>query len=373
MKIENNLDTYISFWKDEMTSATMYRTFSEIEKDKRLAEVYKRMSENEIKHAKHWEEKITETGGKIPEFKMDMRTKIQLWLARKFGSSVVLPGVISMENEGNNAYMQLGGIADMARDENSHARIINQISGTVKGGFDGGAIAMLEGRHRSGGGNALRAAVLGANDGLVSNLSLVMGVAGAALESKSILITGLAGMLAGAISMALGEWLSVQSSRELFSNQISIEETEIENNPEEEAEELALIYEARGLARDQAVMLAGQIMKNPESAKDTLAREELGINPEELGGSAWEASITSFFLFAIGAVIPVLPFIFWNGMTAVVISIIFSTFGLFILGAMVTLYTGQKVLFSGARMVIFGLIAAAVTYGIGSIIGVGLH
>jgi len=179
----------------------------------------------------------------------------------------------------------------------------------------------------------------------------------------------LAGMLAGAISMALGEWLSVQSSRELFSHQIEVEKAEIENAPEEEAEELALIYEARGLKPKQARILADQILENKESAVLTLAKEELGIDPQELGGSAWEAALTSFVLFTIGAIIPVIPFTFLSGMTAVFVSIGMSVLGLFGLGAIITLFTGKPVLFSGMRMVIFGLIAAAVTFGIGSLSG----
>ena len=230
----------------------------------------------------------------------------------------------------------------------------------------------LEGRHRSAGGNALRAAVLGANDGLVSNLSLVMGVAGATLAGKGVLIAGIAGLLAGAISMALGEWLSVQSSRELFANQIATEKEEIENSPEEEVEELTLIYEARGLSKENASLLANQLLANKDTALDTLAREELGVNPEELGGSAWEAAITSFFLFAIGAILPVAPFLFTSGMPAVYISIGLSVIGLFILGAVITLFTGRSILYSGFRMVIFGLIAAAVTFGIGRLIGVSI-
>ncbi len=238
--------------------------------------------------------------------------------------------------------------------------------------MEGSALAALEGRHRSTGGNALRAAVLGANDGLVSNLSLVMGVAGATLNNHTVLITGIAGLLAGAISMALGEWLSVQSSRELFSHQIKIESAEVAQHPEEEVEELALIYEARGLNREQARTLAGSIVANAESAVDTLAREELGIDPGELGGSAWEAALTSFILFALGAIIPVSPFIFITGITAVYVSILLSIIGLFILGAVITLFTGKPVWFSGLRMVIFGLLAAAVTFGIGRLIGASI-
>jgi len=230
----------------------------------------------------------------------------------------------------------------------------------------------LEGRHRSTGGNALRAAVMGANDGLVSNLSLVMGVAGATLAGSGVLIAGVAGLLAGSISMALGEWLSVQSSRELYENQLKTEAEEIESAPEEEAGELSLIYEARGLSPETAHKLASQILANKDTALDTLAREELGIDPTQLGGSAWEAAITSFILFALGAIIPVAPFIFTKGMPAVFISIGLSALGLFGLGAAITLFTGKPVWKSGLRMVVFGLLAAAVTFGIGRLIGVSV-
>jgi VIT1/CCC1 family predicted Fe2+/Mn2+ transporter len=204
---------------------------------------------------------------------------------------------------------------------------------------------------------------------MVSNLSLVMGVAGASSNNKAVLVAGLAGLLAGSCSMALGEWLSVQSSRELFTNQIKVESEEVEQAPEEETEELALIYESRGLDTAQARSLAEQIMSSHDQAVETLAKEELGINPEELGGSAWEAAITSFFLFAIGAIVPVCPYLFINGSSAILVSIAFSIVGLFLLGAIVTLFTGRKVLFSGMRMVIFGMIAAAVTFGIGHLLG----
>ena len=205
----------------------------------------------------------------------------------------------------------------MAADERSHARLLQQAAGTMQGGMHGVELAQLEGRHRAGGGNALRAAVLGANDGLVSNLSLVMGVAGAELSNSAILITGMAGLLAGAFSMALGEWLSVQSSRELYQHQIEIEKAEILASPEEEEAELALIYEARGLSTEEARRLAAQISHDPNATLETLAREELNVDPAELGGSAWVAALTSFFLFAVGAIIPVIPFMFVSGTQAV--------------------------------------------------------
>jgi VIT1/CCC1 family predicted Fe2+/Mn2+ transporter len=309
----------------------------------------------------------------MPAFQPTWRTRALSWLAQRFGVGFVLPSIVTMEEVASHAYNQQAGPAAMVADEQSHARLLRQITQTTGGGgLEGGALAQLEGRHRAAGGNALRAAVLGANDGLVSNLSLVMGVAGAELSGTSILITGLAGLLAGACSMALGEWLSVQSSRELYQHQISLETGEIIAAPAEEAEELALIYQARGLDEAQARQIAAQIMSNQENAVETLAREELGIDPEALGGSAWEAAITSFILFAIGAIVPVIPFIFLSGLTAVGVSVLLSTVGLFVIGAAITLFTGRVVLFSGSRQVVFGLAAAAVTYAVGRLVGVSL-
>lgn len=365
----NSVKKWVDFYLDERNSTLLYQTMASIEKDKRLSDVYRRIAETETRHANIWAAKIKDSGNEVPEFKPTWRTRTLIWLSKRFGAAMILPSIQNMEQQGSAGYAGLPEASGMKGEEQSHEFLINQIKSSVRGGIEGGVLAQLEGRHRSAGGNALRAAVLGANDGLVSNLSLVMGVAGAAVGNREILITGLAGMLAGAISMALGEWLSVQSSRELYSHQIETEQAEIEQAPEEEAEELALIYEARGIKPDHAKMLADQILENKDSALQTLAREELGIDPEELGGSAWEAALTSFILFTVGAIIPVIPFIFMTGTAAVLVSIALSVVGLFVLGAVITLFTGRTVLFSGMRMVVFGLIAAAVTFGIGHLIG----
>jgi VIT1/CCC1 family predicted Fe2+/Mn2+ transporter len=172
--------------------------------------------------------------------------------------------------------------------------------------------------------------------------------------------------------MALGEWISVQSSRELYTRQIAVEASEIEQVPEEEEEELALIYQAKGLPEAQARATASRIMSDHATALDTLSREELGIDPQELGGSAWEAAISSFVLFAIGAIIPVAPFIFLSGLAAVVTSAALSALGLFGIGAAITLLTGRSVLFSGARQVAIGIAAAAITYVLGTLLGVAI-
>jgi VIT1/CCC1 family predicted Fe2+/Mn2+ transporter len=199
-----------------------------------------------------------------------------------------------------------------------------------------------------------------------------MGVAGATMSNKDVLIAGLAGLLAGAGSMALGEWLSVQSSRELYEHQIKIEAEEIAESPDEELEELTLIYQSKGLPEDRARELASHMMEDKSNILDTLAREELGIDPEELGGSAYEAAFTSFFLFAAGAIFPIFPYLFWAGTTAIYLSLIISAVGLFIIGAAITLMTGRGVLYSGTRQVLVGIAAAGSTYGIGRLIGVSM-
>jgi VIT1/CCC1 family predicted Fe2+/Mn2+ transporter len=199
-----------------------------------------------------------------------------------------------------------------------------------------------------------------------------MGVAGANLPSHDVLIAGIAGLLAGAGSMALGEWLSVQSSRELYEHQIKIEAEEIELAPQEEQEELALIYQSKGLPENQAREMAAHMMADRDSILDTLSREELGIDPEELGGSAYEAAFTSFFLFTLGAIFPILPYVFLSGITAVFVSLGVSAIGLFLVGAAITLMTGKNVWYSGFRQVIIGLVAAGLVYGVGKLIGISL-
>lgn len=356
---------------DELNGAALYDSLATVEKDQRLAEVYRRLANVERRHAERWRKKLEDAGETLPDFRPSWRTRTLGWMARRFGARFVLPSVQSFERADTNKYATQPDARDFHGDERSHMRVI-QLMSSSGGGFTGTDVARLEGRHRVMGGNALRAAVLGANDGLVSNLSLVMGVAGAALGQRSILIAGLAGLLAGAFSMALGEWLSVQSAREFYRHQLETEREELEAMPEEETEELALIYQARGLGEEQARAFAEGMMRNQDTALATLAREELGIDPEELGGSAWEAAIVSFLLFSLGAIVPVLPFLFARGENAVMLSVVFSAAGLFVLGAVITLYTGRSVLFSGGRQVLFGLAAAAITFGVGRLVGVSL-
>lgn len=361
---------YIANWQDEIESSFLYKAVADAESSTQLAQVYRKLADAEEAHATFWEAKLNEAGQTLPPRRIGWRSRVLAMLARRFGASFVLPTISNLEQNDSDSYKnqpEASGTT-MPAEERSHARLLR----TISGGMEGSSIAQMEGRHRAGSGNALRAAVLGANDGLLSNFSLVMGVAGAQLNASAILITGFAGLLAGACSMAMGEWISVQSSRELYTRQIKIEADELEQIPEEEEEELALIYQAKGVPESDARTMAASIMSDRANALDTLSREELGIDPKELGGSAWEAAATSFVLFALGAIIPVAPFIFLTGLTAVITSACLSALALFGIGAAITLLTGRSVLFSGMRMVIIGLAAAAVTYALGQLLDVAI-
>ncbi|MGH6980293.1 MAG: VIT1/CCC1 transporter family protein, partial [Stellaceae bacterium] len=263
-------------------------------------------------------------------------------------------------------------LAGLPAAERSHARIMQAMAQPSRGGVSGGNLARIEGRHRTGAGNSLRAAVLGANDWLVSNLSLVTGVIGADLTAHSVLLTGIAGLLAGACSMGMGEWLSVNSAREFYQAQIATEADELAEFPEEEKLELTLIYQAKGLPEQQAKALADKIIGNSGIALETLAREELGIDPDQLGGSAWNAAGTSFLLFAGGAIVPVIPLFFAGGTLAAIYSAVLSGVAMFIIGAGTTLFTGRGLIVSGLRQLAIGIGAAAVTYGLGRLIGVAV-
>jgi VIT1/CCC1 family predicted Fe2+/Mn2+ transporter len=370
--VATDIARYTANLRDEINAAFLYRVAADIEEDERLAGIYVRLAETEERHARLWEEQLTNAGATLPDRKPDRRTRVLAWLARRFGTSVLTQAMATEEMQSRTMYDDQPEAAgtSLPADERSHAVILDALRDTGPSGVSGGVLARLEGRHRATGGNALRAAVLGANDGLVSNTSLVMGVAGAAFSSTAVMLSGLAGLLAGAFSMALGEWLSVQSSRELHQAEIETERDEILTMPEEEAEELALIYQAKGMSEAEARRAARDVMRDPEAFLDTKVREELGIDPEELGGSAWVAATASFFLFSIGAIIPVLPFFFITGSAAILASLGFAAVGLYLIGATTALVTGRGVIFSGTRSLVLGLIAAGATFGIGHLLGV---
>ena len=359
----------------ERDAVYLYGRLAEAESNPELAELYRKLAVTEVKHVAFWEGRLTEAGATVAPFRPSFKTKMTARFASRYGAQSVVSSIARVERGAANVY---DGQADaesvgMPAEERSHARIFGALARETAGvGLPGGEVARFEGRHRAGG-NSLRAGTLGANDGLLSVYSLVMGVAGAGVGQREILVTGVAGLLAGALSMALGEWISVQSSRELYERQIDIERQELAESPEEEMEELALIYRAKGLDPEQALATARRIVSGGgEAALDTLVREELAIDPKELGGSAWEAAITSFGLFAVGAILPVLPFVFFSGTAGIVVSSATSVVGLFAIGALTTLMTGKNALLYGLRHVLIGLVAAAITFGIGRLIGVSI-
>jgi VIT1/CCC1 family predicted Fe2+/Mn2+ transporter len=297
-------------------------------------------------------------------------------LARLFGTRAVTDLVTALEGDEEDIYEAQSSpeVEAIAADEREHAEIWRQLKLGKSPGVDE-EIASRERWHRSGRSGTLRAVIFGVSDGLVSNLALVMGVAGAANtaasvgDSKFILLAGIAGLLAGAFSMAAGEYISMQSQRELFERQIALERAELQAMPEEEQAEMAALYRAKGFAPAEADAIAARLFENPELALDTLIREELGLDPDELG-SPYGAAGGSFVAFAVGAVVPVVPYLLASGTTAFVASIVLSLIALFAVGAAVSLLTGRGFLFSGIRQVLIGAAAAVVTFIVGSVIGV---
>lgn len=359
---------YRSNLQGEVDGAAIYAALAQSEADPKLADVFRRLAAVEEAHGDFWRKRIEAKGAHFDPSPSG-RARALSWLARRFGPAFVLPALAANEVRDSAAYDDQPDArsAGLPADERSHALLMQAAAGS-KGGLSGPTLALLEGRHR-GGGNTLRAAVLGANDGLVSNLSLVMGVAGAAAAERTLLLTGLAGLVAGACSMAMGEWLSVTSSRELYQSQIATEAEELRDVPDEEREELILIYQAKGIAEPQARALADKLLSNRATALDTLAREELGIDPDELGGSAWTAAIWSFLLFSAGAIVPVAPVLLLSGRAALLASLAASGLALALIGAGTSLFTGRGALFSALRQLGIGLAAAAVTYGAGALVG----
>jgi vacuolar iron transporter family protein len=359
--------------RDELDGAALYAALAEVETDKVRRDLFQQLSQAEAEHAQVWREKLEAAGIAARPYAPSFRTRTLSWLAKRFGPRFVLPTVAAFEFADRDKYAGQFDAAELSSEERGHAAVVQAAAGSkATGGLMGSEIATVERWHRGGSGNELRASVLGANDGLVSNFCLIMGVAGAGVASNSILLTGLAGLIAGACSMALGEWLSVTNARELARTQIAKEREEIEQTPEAEQKELALIFQAKGLERGDAQRMAGKIMLDKEAALDTLVREELGIDPAEQGGNPWSAAGFSFVLFAAGALFPVLPFFFTGGLRAIVWSIALSALALAVIGVVTSLFSGRSAAYSAGRQVLVGCAAAGVTYGVGALLGVSL-
>jgi VIT1/CCC1 family predicted Fe2+/Mn2+ transporter/rubrerythrin len=359
--------------RDELEGAALYTALAAAEPDPIRKDLFLQLAQAEAKHAGLWREKLTAAGIEEEPYVPGFRTRLLEKLAQRFGPGFVMPTLAAAEFSDRNKYARQADAQAISAEERGHAAIVQQMARTAApGSVTGADIARAEPWHRGASGNNLRAAVLGANDGLVSNFCLIMGVAGAGADSRIILLTGLAGLIAGACSMALGEWLSVTNARELASTQIGKEAEELEQTPQAEQHELALIYQAKGLPKADAERVATELMRDKKAALDTLAREELGIDPTELGGNPLSAAATSFALFSAGALFPVAPFVWMHGTAAVATSIAASAGALCGIGMLTSLFNGRSAWFSAARQGVFGCAAAAVTYGAGAALGVSL-
>jgi VIT1/CCC1 family predicted Fe2+/Mn2+ transporter len=357
--------------RDELNGAALYTALAAAEQDSLRKDLFLQLAQAEGSHAQLWREKLLAAGVADERFVPDLRTRLLVRLARRFGPRFVLPTVAAAEFADRNKYAGQSDAHAISAEERGHAAVVQAVAANA-GSAVGANIAAAEPRHRGASGNNLRAAVLGANDGLVSNFCLVMGIAGAGTPNHTILLTGLAGLIAGACSMALGEWLSVTNARELAQTQIAKEAEELEQTPLAEQHELALILQAKGLHKADARRAAEQIMQNKQGALDTLVREELGIDPTELGGNPWTAACTSFALFSTGAIFPVAPFFWLKGHSGVGFCVLASGAVLCGIGMLTSLFNGRSPWYSAARQLIFGCLAAGVTYGVGAALGTTL-
>jgi vacuolar iron transporter family protein len=359
--------------KLERDAIYLYDQLAEIEKDLDRAAVFKRIASNERRHANIWAARLTELGATVPPPSAPRaRVRSIVVLARLFGTNRVADLVRSLEGDEEEAYagQQTPETESIAADERQHAVYWDEITDTKRLARNNDVRRGLseEALHRGGRSGTLRAAVFGANDGLVSNLALIMGIAGAEADNHLIVLGGIAGLLAGAFSMAAGEYISMQSQREMFENQISIEREEMRVMPDVEEEELTQIFLAKGISEADAKKIAAGLMADPKKALDTKVREELGLDPTELG-SSWGAAMYSFVTFSVGAAIPLLPFLITSGQTAFVAAIVLALASLFVVGALVSIVTGRSMILSGLRQVLIGAAAAAVTYAVGKAIG----
>jgi VIT1/CCC1 family predicted Fe2+/Mn2+ transporter/rubrerythrin len=384
--------------KLEQDAIVLYDALASIEKDPRRAAAFRQIAHNERRHADIWADRLVELGATVPPAGPPRpRIRLIITLARLFGTRAVSDLVKALEGDEEATYTDqepAAEIESIAADERAHADIWRRLD--EDGGRRGrratateivsaaehpdvspddadGAERIAKGErwHRSARSGTLRASIFGVSDGLVSNLSLVMGVAGASDQGSLILLAGIAGLLAGAFSMAAGEYISMQSQRELFERQIELERAELEAMPDEEQRELAALYVAKGFSRDEARHIAARMFEDSETALDALVREELGLDPDELG-SPFGAAAGSFLSFCAGAAVPVIPYLFGGGTVVFFTSFGISLVALFVVGAAVSLLTGRSLLMSGLRQLGLGAAAAAVTYVVGSIIGVGM-
>jgi len=337
-------------WHSEKQSAWLYRVVADREEDETKSRMFRALAGAAEEQAEILLGDIEKEGRPPPRFEPSTRARLVAFLARRIGPRRMQPMLAALKVRGLSVYQGSALVG--------HPMPVSSSD--------------LGERHRSTGrGGSLRAAVFGLNDGLVSNTCLILGVAGASDSTALITTTGIAGLLAGAFSMAAGEWVSVRSQRELYERQIGEEREELARYPEEEAEELALIYGARGMPIEEARTLARKVLEDPVQALATLSREELGLNPDDLG-SPWRAAIYSFAAFGAGALIPLIPFFCGAGQSGIALAILLAALSLLAVGGILSLFSGRSFWLGSLRMLAIGAAAGGATYGIGRWIGVSV-
>ena len=364
---ETDHQRYRRYLKNELEAVQLYRDLSGVEKNEERAGLFRRLAQAEMRHVRIWSRKLGLEDQSPDDYRRTLRVIVLRTVARVLGTRAVMPMILKSEAADASTYREDPEATNIVQEEIEHFNVLGRLAGRP----DHTQILSLERRHYSGTVN-VRAGVLGFNDGLLSNLSLVMGVAGATSDSNFIVIAGISGLLAGAFSMAAGEYVSVRAQRDVYEREIEVERAELEEMPKEEMQELAFIYQRKGFTRQEARAVAERIISNPEVALATLAREELGLDPSQLG-YPWMAAISSFLAFGLGAVIPLLPNLFTEGMLALMLTIAVSGVATVGIGVLLGIITGKNPLWGGGRMLLAGTIAAGVTYGIGSAIGISLE
>jgi VIT1/CCC1 family predicted Fe2+/Mn2+ transporter len=376
LESESVTETEVKRWRDllasEREAAALYSRLAEAETGERQ-EIFRELAETELRHAAHWASKLRSAGAAVPaRGKPSLRTRLLGAAASRLSVRTVLPLIERAERADAGVYDdEPDALPGMAADERAHARTLARLVDDSGDGSEPDPVRQIARRerwHRGDRSGALRAGVFGVSDGLVSNTALVMGFAGSGLSHSAILLAGVAGLLAGSFSMAAGEFISMSSQREMFQREISLERAELEEKPEEERSELVLIYRAKGLARPDAELLADKIMADRTVALDTLAREELGLDPGQLG-SPWGAAASSLLAFAVGAFVVVLPYLIGSGTAALVAAIVLALAAMFGVGATIGALNGRSAVRMGVRQMAVGALAAAVTFGIGHLIG----
>lgn len=339
---------------DELDGAAVYRALAE-RADGERREILLGLADAEERHARHWADKLEQLGHERPRIaahRVGGRARLLAWVARRLGVGAVIPLLERGEASEISRYdAEPAAPARMVVDERVHARVVAGLFPSWRARTSGG----------------LRAGVFGVNDGLVSNLALVMGMAGGQAANETIILAGLAGLAGGALSMAAGEFISVTSQRELFAGEIALEAAHLDELTDQ-ANELALLLRARGTPEHEADVAAAELLRDPDQAARVLAREKLGFDPTALG-SPWGAAASAFATFSVGATIPLLPFVVRSGTAAVVAAIIAAAIALFTVGAAISLLTNRPMLRAGARQLTVGAIAASATYLIGSLAG----